>query len=706
MIYTKNDYTPLEKLVDQYGINGTFSNQSWQDQAKVSIIIPTYNQEKQLRKQLLALQQQTYNPKNIEVVIADDGSRRGYDSCMDIVSKANLPFDVKYVWQPDKGFRLAKVRNEALKRATHNNIISLDVDMIPEHTYVENVMKWHYAAKKYGTKIMTSQDRAFIEPEDMPDKIIKQKALSEVKRSKSRRFGMVEDWRHERYKNTNNLKKIKYDTEGPFYIIGTTLSGGNCSFSRSDAFEAGLFDENFRDYGAEDSEFGLRLYEYFNNKKSQQLFFVPVNTTAYHLEHGEKINNKMKRKAQELFWSKVDQFREEEIVIKPDVSVYIPCHNQENFIGKAMQSVAQQNFDLSKLEVVIGEDGSTDNTKKILEQLKQEYEGLLNIRILNDKKNKGMAENTNRTIMACKGKYIVQLDPDDEFVPETISTLYQAIKDRPDISLVFGDCIDRDVQTGEEKLHWSCEEFTENWYTERKNKATTKETLVDILNKGMRIHHPRMFSREAFFRTEGANPNLQNAVDYDLYTKLVEVGRPLHIKEPLYVYNINHGNNTTNKGKLQRGNDKVVKRLMRIRGNQDQHKKEAYIIEEGDTKYRVKYFDLINPNVRIEALYEVWTEEEQSTRGTKLYKALIEELESLVSFFRWARPEISQQQLNELLELEYNNNTGNYYQATFFHSAGKMEKALDTLAKMESKHPTAISLEEKINLELRKKARA
>ena len=166
MTYAQNDYTPLEKLVNQYQLDGTFSNKAWQADAKVSILITTYNQEEQLRKQLLALCQQSYDPNSIEVIIADDGSRRGSGSCMDIVAKANLPFDVKYVWQPDKGFRLAKARNEAIKRASHETIISLDADMIPAHDYVENVMKQHYAAKQYGTTIITTQDRGFVELND------------------------------------------------------------------------------------------------------------------------------------------------------------------------------------------------------------------------------------------------------------------------------------------------------------------------------------------------------------------------------------------------------------------------------------------------------------------------------------------------------------------------------------------------------------
>jgi|GEM_PF-6776619 len=702
MVYTQNDYTPLEQLITKYEVDGTFSNNRWQKQSKVSIIVTCYNQEEQLKKQLEALQQQTYNPSSIEVIIADDGSRRGTGSCMDYVAKTPLPFNVKYVWQPDQGFQLAKIRNEALKIATHNTIISLDADMIPEHSYVENVMKWHYAAKQYGTKIMTTQDRAFVELDQNQDldQKIKQKKLSTLKRSKSRRFDKIEDWRHPRYRETDNLKEVsssKHYTEAE--VIGTTISGGNCSFSRADAFEVGLFDEDFKKYGAEDSEFGLRLYVHFNERRKQQLFFIPVlNSTAYHLEHGKKITEKKKEEYNALFWEKIDKYRKTKTPPPPDVSVYIPCYNQVNFIENALESIVNQTFDTKKIEVVIGEDGSTDGTRQLLYQLQQEYKGTLNIKIVDDCRNHGMASNTNRTIQACKGEYIIQLDPDDELLPTAIATLHSGMQNYPNASIVFGDCIDNDRTTGTQKPHWSCQEFTPQWYTQNPN--VKPKDLIDILHTSMRIHSPRMFRRDSFFQTEGINPNLQNAVDYELYAKLVEVGIPIHIKQPLYIYNLNHGANTSRNGRLQLANDRVVKRSTKIR-NAPQPRKEIYLVEESNTKRRTKCFDINHPLERYNSLYQVWDTEEQQDTSTKLYSTIVEELQSVVSFFRWVQPTIAQQALDQLLDLEPQNNTGLYYQATFLETQGQKQQALDTIRQIQNKGPSTLALEARLEQELK-----
>ncbi len=564
--------------------------------------------------------------------------------------------------------------------------------MIPAHTYVEDAMKHHYAAKQNGSKIMTIQNRAFVEPEDMPDSIIKNKQLGRVKKSRSRRFGTVNDWREQRYDQTDRLKSIPDSINDPSYLIGSTFSGGNCSFSKADAVEAGLFDEEFNAYGAEDTEFGIRLYEHFNNKLNEPLFFVPVDTTAYHLEHGGSMNSRMPEEARELFWNKVNEVRARAVDPRPEVSVYIPCYNQKKYIEKALASInKQKGFDLSQLEVVIGEDGSKDGTREVLKRIQRDYQGSLKIRIVDDGKNHGMAENTNRTIQACRGEYIIQLDADDEFLPNAIHSLTTVLKANPHASLAFGDCIDRNVLTGETKPHWSCNEFTEEWYEE---KDRHRDEIVDLLRKGMRLHHPRMFRREHFFKTEGVTPTLENAVDYDLYLKLAEVGAPIHVQEPLYVYNTNHGTNTSFKqSNLQKANGEIVKKTSRSRDSA-RRRKEVYLIEEGKNPERTKHFNLAYPDLRLSELYEVWQKDEQRQKGTPLYESTIRELERVVSFFRWIHPKVARKQLALLQQLEPNNPAGIYYQATFLHSDGDSGEALETIKKV--RNPSARTLEEMI----------
>ncbi|MBI2665209.1 glycosyltransferase [Candidatus Woesearchaeota archaeon] len=685
---TTNNYTALEQAVQHYEVDGTFSNIQWQRGEKVSVIVTTYNQPDQLKKQLLALSKQTYSPDSLEVVIVDDGGKRGTGSSMNMVANMDLPFDVKYVWQEDKGFRLAKARNEAMRRASYDTVISIDCDMIMGHTYVEDVMKWHYAAHQEGTRLMTTQDRAFVEPEDMDEKLIAQRKLDQVKKSVSRRFGKKEDWRKEHYQRFNGMKEIP-DTKDPSYFVGRMISGGNCSFSRADAFEAGLFDEDFTSYGAEDTEFGVRLYRHFNEKLNEKLYFVPVDTTAYHIEHGKSMADSVDQKKVEFFQDKVRKAKESAVQERPEVSVYMPTYNQERFIERAVRSVAEQNFDLSKLEIVVGQDGSTDRTSQILDRLQQEYEGVLTIRVVDDGRNHGLAENTNRTIQACRGKYILQLDGDDELLPNAVATLYQMIERNTQASVVFGDCIDRDIDTSRETPHWSCSEFTNTWYAQ--HKGITRKEVLEILQKGMRIHAPRMFRRDAFFQTEGVTPNLENAVDYDLQLKLAETGIPLHVKQPMYIYNVNHGNNTSKNNALQQANGQLAVDISRS----TEKRKEVYIVDESERSCRTKHFDLVDPLRRANILHQKWQEEDQSN-SSSLYRSLKTELEQVVSFFRWVQPERIETHLQMLLAIDSRNSTAHYYEATLHYSQGRFSQALDSLDQIESKGSSAQRLEEMI----------
>lgn len=689
MTTTANDYTPLEQAVQQYEVDGTFSDDQWQP--KVSIVVNVYNQPQQLWKALLALSQQTYNPRNIEVIIADDGSKKGTGSSLNMVAGWDLPFDVKYIWQPDTGFRLAKARNEGIRRASNDDVICMDADMIPEHTYVEEVMKMRYAAQQAGVKLLTIQDRAFVKPEELTEDFILEQRLADVPRVKSHRFGTVEDWRMKRYAETDSLKCIPAEEKDPTYVIGSTIGGGMCSLSKGDALEAGLIDESFQGWGAEDTEFGIRLYDHFNRKLKQKLFFVPVAATAYHLEHGEKRQTKEQADARyQFFKDKVTHARVAKVSSQPEVSVYIPCYNQEQFIRQAIESVARQQYDLGKLEIVVGEDGSKDRSPQIVQELQRKYAGRLAIRVVGDGQNRGRAVNTNRTVQACRGKYILQLDADDELLPTAVSKLYQALQKNRWASFAFGDCIDRNVQTGEQRKHWSCDEYTIGWYVQHRG-ITREDVSQEACQSPMRFHHPRMFRRDAFMKTGGIEESLENAIDFDLYLKLTEVGLPLHLKESLYIYN-HHQTNTSHHRDLQVANDHSVRAAAAARTN-GQPQKELVVLD--DVTGKSKYVNLQEPLWRQRNLQRQWQQSGRSAE-TALYRSLVGELETLVSHLRWMEPEQARNYLQQLQQVAPGSSVAHYYKATYHLDRQEWQPALRELRSIQNPGSSAKSLEARI----------
>jgi glycosyltransferase involved in cell wall biosynthesis len=99
----------------------------------------------------------------------------------------------------------------------------------------------------------------------------------------------------------------------------------------------------------------------------------------------------------------------------PLVSVCMTTYNHEKFISQAIESVLCQRTTFS-VEVVIGEDCSTDNTLAICRQYEAQYPD--RVRVIASKNNIGMHANYRRTIEACRGKYIAMCDGDDWFTDE------------------------------------------------------------------------------------------------------------------------------------------------------------------------------------------------------------------------------------------------------------------------------------------------
>ena len=91
----------------------------------------------------------------------------------------------------------------------------------------------------------------------------------------------------------------------------------------------------------------------------------------------------------------------------PKVSVIIPCYNGEKFIGEAIESVLNQTY--QDFEIIIVDDGSTDNSKTVIEH----YLDDKRVSYFQHQENRGIARTRNSGIKRAKGEYIAFLDNDD-----------------------------------------------------------------------------------------------------------------------------------------------------------------------------------------------------------------------------------------------------------------------------------------------------
>lgn len=116
----------------------------------------------------------------------------------------------------------------------------------------------------------------------------------------------------------------------------------------------------------------------------------------------------------------------------PLVSVVLPVYNAEKFIKEALESVLNQDY--KNFEVIVIDDGSSDNSLKIL----QHYASVDKRVRLFSRENKGLAKTLNEGIMHSKGKYIARMDADDICLPNRFSKQINYLMKHPEIKLLGG----------------------------------------------------------------------------------------------------------------------------------------------------------------------------------------------------------------------------------------------------------------------------
>ncbi len=127
------------------------------------------------------------------------------------------------------------------------------------------------------------------------------------------------------------------------------------------------------------------------------------------------------------------------------VSVVIPTYNRASLLGEAIKSVLDQTY--SDYEIIVVDDGSTDNTRDIVNQFKVE-----NLRYFYQEK-KGVSVARNRGIHEARGQYIAFLDSDDLFLPEKLKLQIDLFEKTPELGMVYGAYTSVDEKENEISIH-------------------------------------------------------------------------------------------------------------------------------------------------------------------------------------------------------------------------------------------------------------
>lgn len=123
-------------------------------------------------------------------------------------------------------------------------------------------------------------------------------------------------------------------------------------------------------------------------------------------------------------------------MIMPKVSVILPVYNAEKYIERSLYSVLDQTLD--DIQIIIIDDGSTDNSFSIINSIINKYQKYKNKTILISRENKGVATTRAEGITLASGDYIIQCDSDDWVEKNWLQLLYDTAR-KNDSDIVICD---------------------------------------------------------------------------------------------------------------------------------------------------------------------------------------------------------------------------------------------------------------------------
>jgi glycosyltransferase involved in cell wall biosynthesis len=182
------------------------------------------------------------------------------------------------------------------------------------------------------------------------------------------------------------------------------------------------------------------------------------------------------------------------------ISVIIPCHNGAKFLADAITSVLAQTY--PSLEILVIDDGSTDETEQVAAQYPVRY-----IR----QTCKGVSVARNAGIQASQGKYLVFLDHDDRLLPHALAVGVACLEQNFCCGFVYGQNQGIDMEGN------AIAESALTTDPEPSLQVSVANDYALMLRGEFPVPPARiMFRREVFERIGGFDPSLINSQDYDL----------------------------------------------------------------------------------------------------------------------------------------------------------------------------------------------
>jgi glycosyltransferase involved in cell wall biosynthesis len=112
----------------------------------------------------------------------------------------------------------------------------------------------------------------------------------------------------------------------------------------------------------------------------------------------------------------------------------MPCHNYAAYVGEAVRSIAEQS--VTPAEVLVIDDGSTDESAQVLHDLADELRGRTPLRVVSQE-NRGLIRVLNEGVAATSAPYILFVSADDRTRPQLVERLAEALDAHPEAGVAY-----------------------------------------------------------------------------------------------------------------------------------------------------------------------------------------------------------------------------------------------------------------------------
>ena len=215
------------------------------------------------------------------------------------------------------------------------------------------------------------------------------------------------------------------------------------------------------------------------------------------------------------------------------VSIIIPCYNRADYIAQTVESVLNQTY--PNIELIVVDDGCTDNSRDILEQ----YSDRITILEHPGRANRGQSAAINLGLRQARGTFIAILDSDDLFNPEKIDLQVRYLEENPTIGTVYANGMNI---TSEGKPTYML-------YPEGEKPVIGPEPVLEYC--AFNLPSNAMVRKSVFDQAGYFDETLRTAQDHDMAIRIAEVAPVGYINQCLWNYR-RHSNSISKTRTMER----------------------------------------------------------------------------------------------------------------------------------------------------------